>query len=252
MNWSPVDKSREIEQWSNRIDSVASNHTQVTGVLAGFSVTVVILIAGIELSGDKAAMIGKEIYAQGAFGLFIAAFFGYVSTGIMYSISIEREKEHQYFLFAVASILYYLSVVLSFSAIVLLTKLVGYINIRPGALLAMASAVIGGYFAAAIPFYDLLKVRSSALLGAFIFSILFGLLLLFCLHHYPGKIDNTDLLIRGLPISIVAIGITFTVSVFSFLDKQFSSKPLFYLSAGFSIILMTTLAAFYAFLMLVV
>lgn len=93
-------------EWRSSIPEIAGNHTQVTGVLAGFSITVVVLLAALRLEG-QADLTGLP--EETALGLFIVSFFGYIATGIVYSLVSERKGDHEAFLFAVASFLYYFS-----------------------------------------------------------------------------------------------------------------------------------------------
>ena len=246
MEWSTTDK-QEPAKWESRINEVASNHTQVTGVLAGFSITVVVLIASMKLSNQT---IDQKLFSQAAFGLFIAAFFGFVSTGIMYSVSIEREKEHQYYLFSIASLLYYLSVVLSFAAIVLLTKMLDYSEIRIGALCAMFSAVVGGYLAAVVPAHDLLRVRPLYLLIFFALSLILGPLILMGAQIWPGSISVQKLFKFSLPAAILIVGIAFGFSTLTFFDKNFVSKQKFISYFFISLFAITALVGFYSVLVL--
>lgn len=210
-----IDYEKKIADWYTKANEVASNHTQVTGVLAGFSITVAILVASIKLAGDA-----SSIYIQASFGLFLAAFFGYVSSGILYTLSIERDEEYQYFLFSIASLIFYLSVALSFAALVLLTGILSYPQVRPGAITALICAIVGGYVAVAIPIYGLLKIRAFVLIIFFITSFLCALVFHVIMLDLPAK----QMLSLGLPATILVIGTAVFLSCITFFDGCFITK----------------------------
>jgi len=161
-----TDHYRNVEGWDGRIPEIASNHTQVTGALGGFSVTTMALLAGLN---------SDTILKEKAFGLFLAAFFGYVCASILFSITAEREMDHRYFLFTAASSLYYLAVVLSFAAMLPLVNLLRFKSlVVDSASVALIFSVIGGHLAMAIPSRDLMRFKPLALGYIFAISFLFA------------------------------------------------------------------------------
>jgi len=155
-----------VERWEGSIPEIASNHTQVTGALGGFSVTTMALLAGLN---------SDSVLKEKAFGLFLAAFFAYVCASILFSITAEREMEHRYFLFAAASSLYYLAVVLSFAAMLPLVTLLRFKGlVVDSASVALIFSVIGGHLAMAIPSRDLMRFKPLALGYTFAISFLFA------------------------------------------------------------------------------
>lgn len=165
-----VDPNRTIAAWGEQVAKVATNHTQVAGMLAGFSITIVVLIIGFRLSGSMVEP--NTFLEEAALSMFMMAFFGYVVTGVLYSIVPEREGTHQIFLFIVASLMYYFSVVLSFTALLPLVRLIGYESVQFVIIFMIIGSILGGYWVVAIPLYDLLKLRRSVLVLLFVFAAL--------------------------------------------------------------------------------
>lgn len=100
--------SKALPGWEKDLPQIARNHMQVNGVLAGFSITVVVLIAGLMLEGGAGGLGFPE---QFALGKLMVAFFGYVATAILFSIVSARPNLHRFFLFFIC-----LSLVSSFGA----------------------------------------------------------------------------------------------------------------------------------------
>ena len=97
---------KKMKPWmtGDKIESISATHTQVTGVLAGFAVTIVVLLIG---TGAPISWVNSS---GSALIMFIVSFFGYVTAGVLYSLVAEREALHRAFLFCSASICYFISV----------------------------------------------------------------------------------------------------------------------------------------------
>lgn len=156
-------------QWQDEIRSVSTTHTQVTGMLAGFSATIVVLIIGLHFG--KNINLKDQTPAEVSLGIFAMAFFGYVATGILYSISVERYGEHRSFLFSTASIIYYFSGILSFAAVYPLIRLIESSALKWGVLIMVVGGMLGGYLAAAIPLRDLLLIKRKYIFGILLASV---------------------------------------------------------------------------------
>lgn len=178
------DPRRLVSEWEDQIGPISSGHTQVTGMLAGFSATIVVLIIGLHFGGsiNLRGNSGGEV----SLGIFAMAFFGYVATGILYSISVERMGIHRRFLFSTASILYYFSGILSFAALYPLIRLIQSEALQQGVFIMVVGGLCGGYLAAAIPLYDLLLVKRRYLIGVLGGSICVGIAAYFLL---TGKFE---------------------------------------------------------------
>jgi len=155
-----TEKERDPLKWGDKeeLRGIAGNHTQVAGMLAGFAITIVVLIAGATMTPASVPVeADKDVVFT--MGMFMLAFLGYVSAAVLYSVVTERDKSTSNFLFSGASGLYYVSVVLSFSALVPLTGLIHMKVLGPMVATMVLGAVIGGHLAAYIPLADLLLLR---------------------------------------------------------------------------------------------
>ena len=148
--------TREGSSWSERAPEIAGNHAAVAGVLAGFSITIVVLILGFL---EETANSSRNLLGNAAMGMFLVAFFGYVATGFLFSVVPERDDGHQAFLFVAASTLYYISVVLGFAGLIPLLRYFTASDLDCVLVLFLAAATIGGYFAITIPLVDLLELN---------------------------------------------------------------------------------------------
>jgi hypothetical protein len=207
------DEQRAVPAWGRTISSVAASHTQVAGVLAGFSITAVVLVADLSRDGRGAG----DVLASTTLGLFTTAFFGYIATGILFAMSVERADIQKYFLYSVASILYYFSVSLSFVALLLLVSLIDHPELERLVALMVAGSVAGGYAAAGIPLYDLLKVRLSRLL---LVLLLAAVLSLAAFWGLPGLRGPERLVSMTLPLCVAVISLTFFLAVATFFSRK--------------------------------
>jgi len=137
--------------WQKALLAMAGSHTQVAGVLAGFSITIVVLIA---TQFDLASLRGLT------FGMFVVSFFGYVATAISFSVvGGEAKDERECFLFSAASVLYYLSTMLSFCGLLLLLGSLDLEYLNTPLSILLSAAAIGGYVAVFNALIDLLKLN---------------------------------------------------------------------------------------------
>lgn len=212
------DTKRTPADWQEQIGTIASGHTQVTGMLAGFSATIVVLIIGLRFGNNIS--LGENPPAAVSLGIFAMAFFGYVATGILYSISVERKGNHRNFLFSTASIIYYFSGILSFSAVYPLILLIQSSDLKHGVRIMIIGGLFGGYLAAAIPLYDLLLIKFRYLLVTLMASGIAGLALYFLLASGWGVQSST--LLRWLLIACAIV----VVSAFMIVTSSFFSQRL--------------------------
>ncbi len=195
------------EPWDKRIPESAANHAQVTGVLAGFSITIVVL--AVTLGLESSSWVLKDAVLR----MFVVSFFGYVSAALLFSVLTQRSGFHQHFLFCNASLLYFLSVIISFAAILLLLDVVGGEYDTGAAGLAIA---VGAYAAACIPFVDLLRFnRSVCVVLAFVAASLTGMYVGLG-YHLPVLLHYDTILRVNLVFSAFAVGTAFMSSVISF------------------------------------
>jgi hypothetical protein len=209
----------------DRLVDVASNHVQVNGVLAGVSITLIVLLSA--LRDNRCPTTLEEM----TISLLIIAFFGYAGTGLLFSVTLERENEQRFLLFALASSLYYLSAVTSFTALVPLVRVMEYQNLRPLVVVLVAGVVFGGYLAVATHFYNLLSIKKSVLglgmwsSGLFLIAAL-GELLDFPVAESLGLatwlgVENIQSFVSiALPYGGVLVCVVFLICMISSFDKK--------------------------------
>lgn len=148
--------------WTVHLVDIASIHAGVTGVLAGFSITLVVLLA-IERTRETGAAPGAAsddaALTEAIVGVFLVSFVAFIAAAIQYAVVPQRQHEHQYLLYTLATTMYYVGGVLAFLGLAALLS-----SVRGGVLallggITFCGAVIGGYFAAAIPYQDLHGLR---------------------------------------------------------------------------------------------
>jgi hypothetical protein len=231
-----VDSSRQQADWKDKVGAVASSHTQVTGMLAGFSATIVVLIVslGSGQNNPRAAI---------SLGIFAMAFFGYVAAGILFSISVERSGNHQFFLFSMASIVYYFSGILSFSAMYPLILLIQSTALRWGVFIMIVGGLFGGYLAAAIPLYDLLLIKFKYLFGAFVTFGLIGVVLHFLLSSV-AQVQSLTIL-SGLLSTCAGVVVTaFSLVVLTFFLPSLNEDKVYRIGSLSLIALATAILCF--------
>lgn len=189
--------------WDERIGDISGTHTQVAGMLAGFSATILVL-----LIGPGAANLTPALRASA--GLFAMAFFGYVAAGILFAITVERDGKHQALLFSLASSIYYFPGVLSFIAIY---PLAAKAELRGPIGVMIIGAVIGGYSSASVPLVDLLGIKKRVLAIVFLVATLMGLGLQKTVLGHSS--DNLGYLLYACAL-VQALGFNFAVATFFF------------------------------------
>lgn len=216
-----IEIDKPLATWKENIPQIAGNHTQVTGVLAGFSITVVVLIAALKLEGDQ---LSSEFLEQLTLGMFMIAFFGYVGAGILYSLVAERSDTHSYFLFTTASVLYYLSVLMSFSALLPLLELMRAGYLRTAISILVASSAVGGYLAMCIPLVDLLRLRCR--LCAVVFVLIVSAIGIYLsLGQYFPQLCCAEAILKGnLYSSVVVMSLVSLVSLSSFFYSRLTHE----------------------------
>lgn len=236
-----ADAKRAIPAWHNNISTISSNHTQVTGILAGFSATIVVLIVGLGTGSGYTP--GGGAPGNVSLGIFAMAFFGYVAAGILFSITVEREGSHQYFLFSTASILYYFSGILSFSAVYPLILLIHSDPLKWGVRIMVVGGLFGGYLAAAIPLFDLLRIRLRYILGILAGSVIIGgasyVLLTFTFDVQTSSLLSWLLASCGLIVVIAFIFVSLT-----FFTKRLNDKGMYQVTSLILIALVTVTLCF--------
>lgn len=227
--------------WKDKLGAISSSHTQVTGMLAGFSATIVVLIIGLHF-GNNINLSGNQA-AEASLGTFAMAFFGYVAAGILFSISVEREGAHQYFLFGTASILYYFSGILSFAAVYPLIRLVQSSALQRGVLIMVLGGMFGGYLAASIPLHDLLLIKRKCIFGVF-FAVVGGSFALYVLLTSALGAQSPTLLLWLLIACSLVVVVAFAYVVLSFFFPTFNNDALYRLTSLVLIALATATLCF--------
>ena len=202
-----IDADRCSRPWKEQLPDIASNHTQVAGVLAGFSITIVVLIATFQPESNASLR-------QDSLGVFMVSFFGYVATGILFSLVTERFGIHRFFLFSVAASLYYISVLISFSGISLLLTLMRFSSLMLPVALFTGLSIVGGYMAVCIPLYDLLRLRRRLCLLLFLCAASLAGIFLSMGLLFTGR--GQLLLEKGLLTTSVLIVLVFAYSMLTF------------------------------------
>ncbi|WP_155324732.1 hypothetical protein [Desulfosarcina ovata] len=154
--------------WVDNLGRIAGNHTAVCGVLAGFNITVFVLVSGIESIRNA---FGNNFTIQVICGLFLLSFFGHITSGVLFSIITESDSDEQKFHFCIASTVYYFSTICSFSALLPLTNLLDYSYLYNFLVCSIFGCTIAGYLAISIPQKELMKSTSSQILTIFSLSV---------------------------------------------------------------------------------
>ena len=199
--------------WVDDILSVSSNHTQVAGFLAGFTVTATILVATARFSVNDPRL------REATMGAFLLAFLSFITTGVLYSVAIRRGvKSHQEFIFSIASCLYYLSVVLTFSALVPLLLFVNAGSLIPTVKVMLLGSVVGGYFAVSIATFDLLRFSVRLCLCIFLSSstIASSFFLVGKLKFVFERIEDSQIATIVLPSAGALVALIFVIGAISF------------------------------------
>ena len=135
--------------WAQAPDVQAGNLMQMVGVLAGFTITVFVLIAILsEPPASVEALQSKlDFYALRAItlGLFITSFVGYIQSGVMYSASGIEKTLDQFVRFSLASVMYHFSLCMSFAALLPMLTMVMQNMLRPYVSALLGSSVFLGW-----------------------------------------------------------------------------------------------------------
>ena len=220
----------KVAEWAAKVYEVAGKHTQVTGLLAGFNITVIILFTalGVERAHDDEDLLPVQVVTS----LFMTSYFGYVATGVLFAIVIERAGQHRLFLFVAACCLYYFSLTASFTALLPLVQLMNFESLEVIVLVMILASLTGGYLSLVIPHHDLLRLRRRVL-----FCIPFAALACTGLLHqglmlFSGP-DPTNILLQVvLPLSCVAVGGIFATCMLTFYWQGLSTPKSF---VGFAV-----------------
>lgn len=208
---------KKMKSWmtSDRIENISATHTQVTGVLAGFAITIVVLLIG------TGAPIDWDMPSGSALIMFIVSFFGYVTAGVLYSLVAEREAFHRAFLFCSASMCYLISVSLSFSALLpLLSDFSAPDLILLCVAIQLAAAAVGGHLACFIPISDGFRLRKSAVLLILLVAALVAFTLLSVVELlYPRNLSQLMTAAVAL-LPIASFSVCFLVSAISFFSDR--------------------------------
>lgn len=211
-----VNRETTLAAWHSRLDGIAGNHTEVAGVLAGFSITVVVLIAALSQETRLLHDVGL--------GTFVVAFFGYIATGLMFSLVPEREDNHSYFLFSMGSFLYFLSVLLGFVALMPFLEIIGYRSLRIGLFILVIGAFFAGYLAASIPLFDLFRLRRKVLALILVAAVSASFLWIAIAYGLLMLTEGGLVLTLGLAIPITVIVASFAFSMMTFFFPSLASE----------------------------
>jgi hypothetical protein len=85
-------------RWSKDLLGISSIHATVTGVLAGFCIAVVVLLANSEEYQRSTSE--QKILKQATIGIYLVAFIGYVATAILYTVVVQRSGKQRFFLYS--------------------------------------------------------------------------------------------------------------------------------------------------------
>ena len=187
---------------------ISCNHTQVAGVLAGFSIAIAaLLVDGLKTHSDLHRF---------TMGLFVLSFFGFICTGLLYSLVRHGSENHEYFLFSVASATYYFSVVCTFNALRPFVEIVQYDDLKWTIHVVIFGTIVGGWAAVGIPLYDLLAIRGRALFWSFLIAFATGGVFYVSIGRVTPKLASSL-----FPIFAFFIALVFAVSVVTF----YCSRP---------------------------
>ena len=227
----PEDERAPVK-WVPKMTSIAGNHTQVAGVLAGLAFTVVVLVAASLMQNERSGT--ERILDQAVIGLFLIASFGYVGTGVLYSVVEEGEESkleedrskdyHKFYLFAAASVLYLLSVVLTFSAMRPLLALLEAELLATFLSVMVAGVSVGGFMAVCIPLVGLFGWRRRTCLVVFLAAV-FAVGICNTLGTVISEVAGSErFLSLGLPVSGLLVGVIFSWSMLTLYSKRLRRK----------------------------
>lgn len=201
--------------WIDRAPEIAGGFVQVAGMLAGFSFTAVILIAG--LYEKKLPDAPRSILEEAGMGMFMIAFIGHISTAVLFSMVSERDGAHRRFLFVAATSLFYMTGLFTFAALLPLQHMFGISHLKLAMFLVLTSAVFGGYIGIALPARDLLSLdlkHCFAPLGIALLALIPFTLVAWLLVHC----DQLQVLLQCiLIIPLLAGAFIYVFSHFTFL-----------------------------------
>ena len=193
-------RSKEkLPKWVKDIPAISSNHTQVSGILAGFTITVLFLIVGDKYSHAEKIITFSEYTLL---GLFLTSFFSYIATGISFSLVLELENNRKFFSFTISSLLYSISIALSFISLTFLIGSLNYPTLVIPSLIMTGGTILGSFLALAIPMILLFFLRIRFLSIIFLLSLVTGIGLFIMSYNYN---INTTLLFSLISIFIVLL-----------------------------------------------
>lgn len=142
-------QSLQPYDWTKEISETAGRHAQVAGVLAGFSITLSVLLLaqyGKDKRSEPSMSPDDPISPPPALGLFVIAFFGLITASVLFSIVGSGGSHMEKFLFSEASMLYYSSVIMSLCGLVWLLFRARAEKLGRVVLPALLAGVLAGYF----------------------------------------------------------------------------------------------------------
>jgi hypothetical protein len=236
----------EPARWCEDLLSLSGIHSTVTGVLAGFCITATVFLVQNLLTApppmQNIRIHPAPIYAEATVGLFLVAFVGYIGTAVVYTVVIQRERLQRFFLYAVATSMYHFSTVLAFLGFYPLTQLAQLELLKDMARLTLIGAAIGGFCAAAIPYRDLLRIRSRWIFLSLLFSCATSLLFARFLRLDSGSLIDSlpSLLTASCLLIIVLFSCSAWMFFFPHLDRYDKYLPgvamvVLYVSTSFAL-----------------
>jgi len=238
------DQKKDGRDWVKSLPVIAGNHSQVAGVLSGFSITIAVLVATFLLSEGSALAATNRTLAEYAFGIFMVSFFGYTATGVTFSQVSASETPQEFFVFSVASILHYLSVILSFLGLLVFVRVIGVaFLVLPVSFFVVGSA-IGGCLVIFSTQMTLLEVtgKTAVVVTLIAAAVTSGLVSMTPLA--PALRDGVLMLRSAVWAPTVAIVVLFLSAMLSLLRQSESSTKRF---AFWSVVLsgLVTTAVFF-------
>lgn len=160
---------------------------------------------------------GSTPLIESTFGIFIISFFGYVAAGVTFSLVSKRDMPQEFFLFSAASLLYFLSVFLSFSGLLVLARIFDVSFLITIVSFLIVGSAVGGHIVVFATQIDLLGLSwKTAVIVFFLAASLAGCLVSVILAT-PALRDGGAVLRAVLwapTVAIVALFLSAMLSLF--------------------------------------
>jgi hypothetical protein len=204
--------------WNNKVVEVSKGHASVTGLLAGFSITIVVLLVTLgPLPGNEKIW---NFLNPVTVATFLVSFMGYIAATVIYAVVIQAEGAHESILHSLASSIFFYAGVLAFVGLYPLVHIARVDALTTIPAFTLVGVVVGGYLAAATPYHDLLSLKSKHILVTIPFL---GLLTALLIDQYSGR----EVIHLALNSGCVLVALIFLFCMLSFFVTAIRKERVF-------------------------